>query len=176
MQLPNFRKPQTAPVEDSGWTTVREAMLQALKIPNTGMAIAIDVGEANDIHPKNKQAVGQRLANWALAKVYEQKDVAASGPLPAGSEIKGNEIILSFQHTHGGLVAKGGDLKGFAIAGADKKWLAAKARIVGDKVILSHPEVKTPVAARYAWAEKPRLQSLQLRRPSRLPFRTDDWK
>ncbi len=176
VQLPNFRKPQTEPVEDSGWSTVREAMLQALKIPNTGMAIAIDVGEANDIHPKNKQAVGQRLANWALAKVYEQKDVAASGPLPAGSEIEGNEINLSFQHTHGGLVAKGGELKGFAIAGADKKWLAAKARIAGDKVILSHPDVKTPVAARYAWAENPACNLFNGAGLPASPFRTDDWK
>ena len=176
VQLPNFRKAQTAPVEDSGWPTVREAMLQALQLPNTGMAITIDVGEANNIHPKNKQAVGQRLAAWALAKVYEQKEVVASGPLPAGSEFKGNEIILAFKHTDGGLVAKGGDLKGFALAGADKKWIAAKARIDGDKVIVSHPDVKTPVAARYAWAENPDCNLYNGAGLPASPFRTDDWK
>ncbi len=176
VQLPNFRKPQSAPVEESGWVTVREAMLQALQIPNTGMAITTDVGEANDIHPRNKQAVGQRLANWALATVYAQKQIAPSGPLPAGHETKGAEIILSFKHTHGGLVAKGGELKGFAISGPDKKWLTAKARIVGDKIVVSHPDLKNPAAVRYAWAENPDCNLFNGAGLPASPFRTDNWK
>ena len=176
VQLPNFHKPQTAPVEDSGWVTVREAMLQSLQIPNTGMAITTDLGDANDIHPKNKQAVGQRLGNWALAKVYDQKGVAPSGPLPAGHEVKDNQLILTFKHTDGGLVAKGGDLKGFALAGPDKKWLRANARIDGDKVILTHPDIKTPAAARYAWADNPDCNLYNGAGLPASPFRTDDWK
>ncbi len=175
VQLPNFHPRTDNPVETSNWCVVRECMLKTLAVKNTGMAITLDVGEANNIHPKNKQAVGHRLALWALAKVYG-KDIPYSGPLPDGHVIKGDEIILSFRHANGGLVAKGGDLKGFAIAGEDKKWVWAKARIEGDKVIVSSPEVKSPKAARYAWAPNP---DCNLYNAADLPasqFRTDDWK
>lgn len=118
------------------------------------MAITLDLGEANDIHPKDKQGVGKRLAMWALAKVYNQKAVVASGPLPDGYEIVGEEIVLSFRFA-AGLKANGEELKGFAIAGADQKWLAAKARIDGEEVIVWHPDVKQPKAVRYAWADNP---------------------
>jgi sialate O-acetylesterase len=149
VQLPNY----SAPGRD--WPLVREAMLKTLRLPHTGMAIAIDVGETKDIHPRNKQAVGKRLAMWALGSVYG-KPVATSGPLPASHEIRGNEIILSFSHTDGGLVAKDGELTGFEVAGDDKQWHAARARIDGDKVIVSSPDVKQPAAARYAWADDPK--------------------
>jgi hypothetical protein len=154
VQLPNFKKRTDDPGATSAWAVMRESMLHTLAVTNTGMAIAIDVGEAANIHPKNKQAVGHRLALWALATVYGEK-IPYSGPLPAGQKIKGNEITLSFMHTDSGLLAKEGELKGFAIAGADQKWVWAKARIEGDQVIVSSVEVKSPVAVRYAWADNP---------------------
>ena len=145
-------------------------------VPNSGMAVIYDVGNKTDIHPKNKQEVGRRLSLWALAKVYEQKVPAASGPLPAAHEIKGSEIIVTFKHADGGLVAKGGELKGFAISGADKKWLRAKARIEGDKVIVTSADVKQPVAARYAWENWPTCNLYNGAGLPASPFRTDDWK
>jgi sialate O-acetylesterase len=153
---------------------VREEILKTLAVKNTGMAITVDVGEANNIHPKNKQAVGHRLALWALANVYGQ-NIPFSGPLPDGHKIKGEEIILSFKHRDGGLVARDGALKGFAIAGADQKWVWAKARIAGDQVIVSSPEVKSPKAVRYAWAANPDCNLFNGADLPASPFRTDDW-
>jgi sialate O-acetylesterase len=172
VQLPLFKKAQTEPVEETGWTTVREQMLKTLKIPNTGMAVTLDLGEANDIHPKDKQGVGKRLAMWALAKVYNQKNIVASGPLPDGYEIDGEEVVLSFRYATG-LKAKGEDLKGFAIAGADQKWLPAKARIEGDQVIVWHPDVRQPKAVRYAWADHPDANLVNGAGLPASPFRTD---
>jgi sialate O-acetylesterase len=173
VQLPNFQKPQTAPVESGGWPLVREGMLRDLKLPNTGMAITIDIGEANNIHPHDKQDVGKRLAMWALAKVYGEKG-PASGPLPAGHEIQGSTVVLSFKDA-AGLSAKGGELKGFAIAGADKKWHAAEAKIDGERVVVSSPEVKQPVAVRYDWASNPDGNLYNGAGLPASPFRTDDW-
>jgi sialate O-acetylesterase len=167
-QLPNFTG------AGRNWPLVREAMLKSLKVPNTGMAITMDIGEPGNIHPKNKQEVGKRLAMWALGTVYGQK-TATSGPLPAGHEVRGGEVALSFTHTDGGLTAKGGDLKGFVIAGDDKKWLPAKARIEGDKVIVSSPDVKQPVAVRYAWDNNPECNLFNGAGLPASPFRTDDW-
>ncbi len=170
VQLPNF----TGAGRD--WPLVREAMLKTLALPKTGMAIAIDVGEANDIHPKNKQAVGHRLAQWALGTVYAQKVPATSGPLPAGHEIRGREIVLRFKHTDGGLVAQGGPLTGFIVAGADHIWRPAQARLVGNTVVVSSPEVAAPVAARYAWENLPTCNLFNAAGLPASPFRTDDWK
>jgi len=174
VQLPNFKKPTEDPGALSAWAVTRESMLHTLSVPNTGMAVTIDVGEAANIHPKNKQAVGHRLALWALATVYGEK-IPYSGPLPAGQKINGSEILLSFTHTDGGLAAKEGELKGFAIAGADHKWVWAKARIVGDQVAISSPEVKSPVAVRYAWADNPDCNLYNGAGLPASPFRTDDW-
>jgi sialate O-acetylesterase len=149
-QLPNF----TGAGRD--WPTVRAAMRQALALPNTGMGINIDIGEEHDIHPKNKQEVGRRLALWALGTVYGRPVPATSGPLPAGHDVRGGEIVVRFRHANGGLVARGGALEGFAVAGADRQWRPAQARIEGDTVVISSPEVAAPVAARYAWENFPR--------------------
>lgn len=170
VQLPNF----TGAGRD--WPLVREAMLKTLALPQTGMAITIDVGEANDIHPKNKQAVGHRLAQWALGTVYAQKVPATSGPLPAGHEIRGREIVLRFKHTDGGLVAQGGPLTGFVVAGADHIWRPAQARVVGDTVVVSSPEVAAPLAARYAWENLPTCNLFNAAGLPASPFRTDDRK
>ncbi|MCX6895174.1 MAG: sialate O-acetylesterase [Verrucomicrobia bacterium] len=168
-QLPNFSGENDQP-------TVREAMLKTLALPKTGMGINIDIGEEKNIHPKNKQEVGRRLSLWALGTVYGQKVPATSGPLPAGSKVNGGEVELSFTHTDGGLVAKDGNLKGFVVAGADKAWKPATARIAGDKVIVSSAEVKSPVAVRYAWENWPTCNLYNGAGLPASPFRTDDWK
>jgi len=170
VQLPNFLG------AGRDWPTVREAMLKTLALPHTGMAVAIDVGEANDIHPKDKQTVGHRLAQWALGTVYAQKVPATSGPLPAGHEIRGGEIVLRFTHADGGLVAKAGPLTGFVVAGSDHVWKPATARLAGKTVIVSSPEVTAPLAARYAWENLPTCNLYNGAGLPASPFRTDDWK
>jgi hypothetical protein len=167
VQLPNYDVP------GDGRPMVREAMLQALKLPATGMVVTTDIGEAHNNHPKNKQDVGLRLAQWALGTVYGQKVPATSGPLPAGHEVRGSEVALSFTHTDGGLVAKDGDLKGFTVAGADKQWVKATARIDGDRIIVSSPEVKQPIAVRYSWAANPDGNLFNGAGLPASPFRTD---
>jgi sialate O-acetylesterase len=170
VQLPNYRAAGRA------WPEIREQMLQTLALPKTGMAIAIDIGDEKDIHPKNKQEVGRRLSLWALGEVYGKKVPATSGPLPAGHEVRGSEVVLSFKHTEGGLQAKGGALQGFVIACADKQWKPAQARIDGAKVIVSSAEVKQPVAVRYAWQDWPTCNLYNGAGLPASPFRTDDWK
>jgi len=159
-----------------GWPLVREAQLKSLRLPHTGMAVAIDIGEPNNIHPKNKQDVGKRLALWALGDVYGKKVPATSGPLPAGHEVSGSNLIVTFTHAEGGLLAKAGDLKGLVIAGADQQWKPAQARIEGDKVIVSSPAVPKPVAVRYAWSENPECNLYNGAGLPASPFRTDDWQ
>lgn len=173
VQLANFMKPQEQPSE-GGWAWIREQMLQALRIPNTGMAVIIDIGEANNIHPRNKQDVGKRLALWALKAAYGQ-DVVYSGPIYKAMKVDGGKAVLSFDHVGGGLVAKDGALKGFAVAGADQKWVWADARIEGDTVVVSSPEVKEPVAVRYGWANNPPCNLYNKEGLPASPFRTDDW-
>ena len=170
VQLPNY----TAPGE--GWPRIREAMLQTLELPKTGMAITIDIGDAKDIHPKNKQDVGKRLSYWALGTVYGKKVPSTSGPLPAGSTINDNAITVSFQHTNGGLkFIAGGPLTGFQIAGADQQWKAAEAKVIGETVVISSPEVAQPVAVRYAWKDWPDYSLANGAGLPASPFRTDDW-
>jgi sialate O-acetylesterase len=169
VQLPNFSR------EGDGWSLVREAMLKTLRLPKAGMAITVDIGDPGNIHPANKQEVGRRLSLWALGTVYGRKVPAIFGPLPAGQEIRGNEIAVAFTHTEGGLVAKDGEVKGFAVAGADKQWKPAQAKIAGDKVIVSSAEVTKPVAVRYAWAANPVCNLYNGAGLPASPFRTDDW-
>lgn len=150
VQLPNFTH------KDQGWMLVQEAELKtAQTVPNTGLAVTIDLGNPKDIHPTHKQEVGHRLANWALGDVYKQPNVASSGPWPKSHEVRGNEVVVTFTHADGGLAAKGGELKGFELAGADGKFVPAAGKIDGDKVIVSSPEVAKPVAIRYAWKDNP---------------------
>ena len=164
VQLPNFTR------KGEGWMVVREAMLKSLKVPNTGMAVTIDVGDPKDIHPKNKQAVGRRLAFWALADVYGEKGVATC-PLPAGHKIDGDKVVVTFQSADG-LKARSGDVKGFEIAGDDGKFVAAKAMIDGDKVAVSSDAVKEPKAVRYAWADDPDANLVNAAGLPASPFRT----
>jgi len=174
VQLANYLDTKPEPVE-SAWAELREAQLMTLDLPNTGMAVIIDIGEAKDIHPKNKQDVGRRLALWPLAKIYG-RDLVYSGPLFKRMNIEGNKVVLSFDHVGGGLIAKDGrSLKGFAIAGADRKFVWADAKIDGDKVVVSSNEVSAPVAVRYAWADNPVCNLYNAEELPASPFRTDSW-
>ncbi len=175
VQLPNFMAPQQEPSETSGWVMVREGMLNTLKTPNTGMAVTVDIGEEKDIHPKNKQDVGKRLAAWALATTYDVGKVAG-GPIYNSFEKHGGEITLRFDNVGDGLaIAGGGPLKGFAVAGDDRKFVWADARIEGDKVIVSSSKVRGPLAVRYAWASNPTCNLANGAGIPASPFRTDDW-
>ena len=170
VQLPNHD------INRSGWMLIREAQLKTLRLPHTGMAITVDIGEAEHIHPKNKQDVGRRISLWALGEVYGRKVAATSGPLPASIELKGSDYVIHFTHTDGGLIAKDGPLTGFVLAGEDHQWKPASARIEGDTVIVSCPEVKAPKAVRYAWATNPKCNLFNGAGLPASPFRSDDAK
>jgi len=169
VQLPNFRSP------DNKWCEVRDAMLSALSLPRTGMAVTIDIGEPDDIHPKNKQEVGRRLSLWALATVYGKGAGRPwSGPLPDGHEIRGREVVVSFTHAQGGLVARGGAPRGWLLAGADKRWVPAQARIKDRRVIVSSPDIPAPRWVRYAWQDLPDGNLYNRAGLPASPFRTDE--
>ncbi len=174
VQLANFMARQAAPGE-SQWAELREAQALALALPNTGMAVAIDIGVADDIHPRNKQDVGLRLALPALAKVYGFKDLVFSGPIYKAARILGQAVHLEFNHIGAGLQARGGALRGFAIAGADRQFVWAEARIVGEEVVVSSAQVPEPQAVRYAWADNPEANLYNKAGLPAAPFRTDDW-
>lgn len=168
VQLPNFQR------EGEGWMEVREAMLKTLKLPNTGMAIAIDIGDAKNIHPQNKQEVGRRLSLWALGDVYKRNVPSTSGPIPSGHQVNGKEISVLFRHADGGLKIVGSEPNGFVIAGSDHQWKPATVRVEGDRIIASHPEVNAPVALRYNWAPMPNGNLINGAGLPASPFRTDD--
>lgn len=176
VQLANFMSRQDKP-QESTWAELREAQLLTRQhLENVGMATIIDIGEANDIHPKNKQEVGRRLALWARAKAYGE-DVAFEGPMYRGYRIEGKSIRVMFsRNTARGLRScDGSRLKGFAVAGADRIWHWADAKIEGSSVVVSSPEVKFPMAVRYAWADNPECNLTNDTGLPASPFRTDDW-
>ncbi len=159
---------------DDAWAELREAQdYVAHTVPASGLAVAIDVGDANDIHPKDKKEVGERLALQALANHYG-KDVVGSGPRFSSAEIVTGAIRIHFKHVDGGLVVKGDTLEEFAIAGADGKWVRADARIDGDTVVVSSPEVKKPAYVRYAWQSNPKATLFNSAGLPAIPFRTDN--
>jgi sialate O-acetylesterase len=162
------------PVDDA-WAELREAQLMTLSLPKTGMAVAIDIGEANDIHPKNKQDVGLRLALAAM-KVAYGRNLVHSGPIYKSMKVEGNKIRLWFDNVGSGLVAKGdGVLKGFAIAGEDRKFVWAEAKIEGNTVVVWSEKVPKPVAVRYGWSCNPVCNLYNAEGLPASPFRTDDW-
>ncbi|QXU43102.1 9-O-acetylesterase [Pedobacter sp. D749] len=174
VQLANFMQVDNLPAQ-SAWAELREAQQKTLALPNTGMATIIDIGDAKDIHPKNKQEVGRRLALIALAKTYGQK-INYSGPVYQSNKIEGKQILLTFSNTENGLkAADGAALTGFAIAGADKKFYWAKASIKGNQIIVSSDQVANPVAVRYAWGNNPVCNLVSNDGLPALPFRTDTW-
>jgi sialate O-acetylesterase len=174
VQLPNFMEVQYSPAE-SGWAEMREAQLRTLSVPRTGMAVTIDAGEWNDIHPLDKKDVGDRLALLAGKIAYGEDSIVDSGPIYRSAAVEGNKIIVRFTSIGGGLLTKGGgELQQFAIAGEDKKFVWADARIAGDSVVVSSDEVQAPRYVRYAWADNPEGANLYNREglPAS-PFRTD---
>ena len=173
VQLANYMDVIEQPTEDA-WAELRDAQRHTLTLPNTGMAVIIDIGEALNIHPKDKQDVGTRLA-LAAKKVAYGQDIVYSGPTYESMEIKGNEMELTFDNIGKGMVAKGGPLKGFTIAGEDHKFYQANAQIVGGKVFVSSDQVKNPVAVRYAWASNPVCNLYNKEGLPASPFRTDNW-
>lgn len=172
VQIANYNAGDQPPI--ANWPALRDAQLSTLSVPNTGMAVTIDIGEANRIHPRNKQETGRRLALIARAKTYGES-IAYSGPICRSQTINVNKIELTFTHTHEGLIAKGDTLKGFTIAGADKKFHPALAVIAGDKVIVTSSDVANPIAVRYAWANNPVCNLYNGAGLPASPFRTDNW-
>jgi sialate O-acetylesterase len=181
VQLAAFKAISPEP-QDPDWAWLREAQTMAMSLPYTGMALAIDVGDEKDIHPKRKQEVGRRLAAAAEAIAYGEK-VEGSGPMYRKMKVKGDKAVVRLTHVGGGLrVGEGnapdakGELKGFAICGPDKRFVWAKAQIVGDEVVVSSPEVKQPVAVRYAWADYPICNLYNKEGLPACPFRTDSFE
>ena len=160
---------------DSTWAELREAQLLSTQVlPKVGMAVITDVGDEKDIHPKKKEPVGARLALAARGIAYGEK-IEYAGPVYKRMKVKDGKAVLSFDHAGSGLAARGGDLKGFAICGEDKKFVWAKAEIEGDKVVVSSPEVPTPVAVRYGWADCPVVNLWNKDGLPATPFRTDQF-
>ncbi|GAB4022918.1 sialate O-acetylesterase [Spirosoma migulaei] len=174
VQLPGFMDYNYQPSE-SNWAILREAQLNALKIPNTAMVVAIDLGEWNDIHPDNKKDVGERLALTALKTAYHE-NLVSSGPIVQSVTIDGGKIVVRFTNVGGGLITNDGeDLSEFAIAGSDKKFVWAKVKIEGDNVVVWSDEVPTPLYVRYAWADNPVNPNLYNKEKlPASPFRTDN--
>lgn len=155
VQLPNFMEAQYSPAE-SQWAELRQQQLQTLAVPNTAMAVAIDVGEWNDIHPLNKKDVGERMALAAEKLAYGDTKVVGSGPIYQSAKVEGNKITIIFSSTGSGLIAKGGEeLNQFAIAGADKRYVWANAKIEGNQVVVYSSEIPNPKYVRYGWADNP---------------------
>jgi sialate O-acetylesterase len=178
VQLASFNASDGNSSRGSTWAELREAQTMTLSLPNTGMVVTTDIGEAADIHPKNKQDVGKRLADIALNNLYAQT-MEYSGPVYRSMKTDGNRIILSFSHLGDGLSVKDkyGYLKGFEIAGSDQHFYYAKAYIDQDKIIVQRDEVSSPVAVRYAWADD--ALEANLFNKNGFPassFRTDAWQ
>ena len=179
-------RPMNPNTEDTTWSRVRDAQFKALSLPNTGMSVILDSGNEKDIHPQDKKPVGERLAQWAKAKVYGM-DVVPSGPIYEKMEVQGDKIVVTFKHAGKGLEAKdltliGGHqlskdkLQGFSICGEDKKFVWADAQITGpNQVTLSNAEVKAPVAARYAWSCFPLCNLFNKNGFPAAAFRTDSF-
>lgn len=195
-QLASFKNKIAEPGE-SQWAELREAQLMALSVPNTGMAVLIDTGESEDIHPQSKEVVGERLARIALARTYGRSQ-PCSGPVYHSMKVEDGRIRLTFEHLEGGLVARnlpatyivssrqgknaplvrnrpGSPLEGFAICGGNRKWIWADARIEGATVVVSSEQVPAPIAVRYAWADNPTCNLFNQAGLPAAPFRTDDF-
>ena len=187
VQLAAWQNPSENPAGGDGWANFREAQRLCLTLPHTGMAVTTDIGDAADIHPKNKFDVGERLARWALVNQYGKK-IEPSGPLYRQLRVEGSKAIVEFDHTGAGLMVgrkvglqptveeNGASLRRFAIAGQDRTWFWAEAQIEGNTVVCTHPQVPHPVAVRYGFSMNPDGANLYNRDglPAS-PFRSDSW-
>lgn len=169
VQLANYRRP-----DQIQWAYLREAQTQTLQLPATGQAIAIDIGDVRDIHPRNKQSVGRRLARLALNRNYNF-DIVDSGPVMVSSEREGTGFRIHFNEVHGSLKSPFGELKGFELAGEDQEFHPAEARIEGKSVLVISDAVSEPVAVRYAWYDAPLAGLFNNEGLPAVPFRTDTW-
>jgi sialate O-acetylesterase len=179
VQLADFKAEQPEPAE-SEWAEIREAQTMAQQLPNTGEAVIIDIGEGKDIHPMNKQDVAKRLARWALAETYKRPGIACRSPRYESLEKQGSKIVLSFDHVEpkaaGWRPFDVAEPMGFTIAGADKKFVAARAKILPDgRIEVWGDAVSEPVAVRYAWADNPVCNMYSAAGLPLTPFRTDDF-
>jgi sialate O-acetylesterase len=172
VQLANFRDPG----DPSGitWAFLREAQTQTLALPMTGQAVTIDIGDPGDIHPRNKQEVGRRLALIARAKVYDNS-VDYTGPVFESATPEDGAVRVRFKHASTGLIARGKPAQSFEVAGADKVFYRATAKLDRDSVLVSAPEVKEPVAVRYAWSNSPEANLFNGAGLPAVPFRSDSW-
>jgi sialate O-acetylesterase len=173
VQLANWHAHKAEP-DESDWAELREAQTMTLREPQTGMAVTIDIGDENELHPRNKLDVGRRLAAWALASTYDQK-LVPSGPLFERFTVDGDKVRIRFKHAAGLKTIDGGPVKGFAIAGDDHRFVWADARIDGDAIVVSSAQVSKPVAVRYGWADNPIVNLYNNAGLPASPFRTDDW-
>lgn len=174
MQLPIIGEPGNG-VKNSGWVELRDAQFKALSVPNTAMAVSIDLPD-NDLHPANKQDFGYRFALIALAKLYDRKNTYV-GPLYQSYKIKGNTIRITFSNHEGGLQARNNEeIKGFFIAGRDSVFYEGTARIEGDTIVVSSGKVISPISVRYAWSDNPINNLVNNDGLPASPFRTDDWE
>src|SRR5690606_23158907 len=176
VQLASFKAAGGTSATGSTWAELREAQHLTLSLPRTGEAVTIDIGTTNDIHPRNKQDVGKRLAAIALHDSYG-RDVVYSGPEYKRHKVSDDKVMIHFDHVHGGLTARGsGKLLGFEIAGADQHFYPAEAKIEGETIVVSSPSVSKPKAVRYAWADDPGTSNLfNIDGFPASPFRTDNW-
>jgi sialate O-acetylesterase len=176
VQLPNFKKREADPNKFADWAVVREAQLKALSIPDTHLVTTLDVGNPDDVHPTDKQTVGERVANQLLSKIYHQP-IQADGPLYASFKTEQNKLRIYFQPKGANLVFKQGCPVDsvFAVAGADRKFHWAKAVIENNTVVVWSDQVAKPVAVRYAWANNPCVVLYSDKQVPASPFRTDEW-
>lgn len=172
VQLANF-KARSKEEFDGSWARLREAQFKTLRLPKTGMATAVDIGNPDDIHPKNKQEVGKRLALVAEKIAYGNDEIVYSGPIFLRQKIKDNKIELSFNNVGSGLNSKEAELQGFYISGEDKKFISAKAEIKGSKVIVWSEKIQHPMYVRYAFCNNPKISLYNKEGLPALPFRTD---
>lgn len=175
VQLTGWLAPTNAPVQDHGWPEIREQQWLGARMRGTGLAVTLDLGDARNIHPPRKRQVGERLARLARHRVYGEQGVVDQGPVLDSTRRTGNELVLEFAHADGLRTRDGRPPRAFALAGADRVWHAAIARLEGTRVILSSPEVSAPVAARHAWSANPQVNLVNGADLPAFPFRTDDW-
>lgn len=172
VQLANFSDDNP----EADWALLRESQAAALEMPQTGMAVTIDIGNPDDVHPRNKQDVGKRLWLAARNTVFNDEDLVWSGPVYRDHARSDGKIAVTFEHVAGGLVAAAdGAVKGFEIAGADRRFHPANARIEGQHIVVSSPEVAEPVAVRYGWSDNPQVNLYNAAGLPAAPFRTDNW-